>query len=210
MTFVKATFRRSMRMKRSASRRHAQLDPQGPPLVRQMTGGVMLTTWRDPDDTHPTAARTAKKISGYRSYCPLRKMLQRHGSASSITDSHILAADRLRAQADAVAIGFSGSRQVLPVQAIVYGPRTGPGAVAVRQARAWPAFRQAMKLFNAEQRKLLTWTVLLNKSVAAWCAERRAQGLAVTPSKEMHCLVGLLDRLAEHYGIEDDWEPCAD
>jgi hypothetical protein len=44
---LKLTFRRSMRMKRSAPRCQARLDPQGPPVIRQMTGSVLRATWRD-------------------------------------------------------------------------------------------------------------------------------------------------------------------
>jgi hypothetical protein len=97
------------------------------------------------------------------------------GSASRVMESHVLAADLLRAQTDAVAIGLTGRRELLPVQAIVYGlygPKNGADR-RVRQARAWPAFRRVVRLFDTERRQLLTTVVLLNRSIAAWCAGRR-------------------------------------
>jgi hypothetical protein len=65
---------------------------------------------------------------------PLRKMLTIAGS--SITIEHILAADRLRQAEDAVAIGFSGPRELVTIQSLAYRPKTCPGQAALRSARA--------------------------------------------------------------------------
>ena len=84
---------------------------------------------------------------------------------------------------------------------------TGPSALAVRSIRAWPRFRAAMALFNAEQRRLLTHTVLLNRSVASWCAELRERtGRPVTASRQQHELVLILDALVDHYDIDGERE----
>jgi hypothetical protein len=60
----------------------------------------MQAEWRDPADLSPSAAKTARTITGYRGYDPLRKCLKRHGAASSITERHVMAADILRGLAD--------------------------------------------------------------------------------------------------------------
>ena len=192
-------------MKRTRKQPSPDLDPQAPPEIRQRNATVLRTKWRDPDDMRPNV-RCAREITGYRAMCPLRQIQHRCGAASSITEVHILAADPLRAQADAVAIGFSGNRPLLPIQRLRYGPLTGPSTAAIRSVKAWPALLAALRLFDAEQRRLLTWVVLLNKSVAAWCAGLREQGRTITASREMHRLVEILDLLADHYGIEDDHE----
>lgn len=57
-------------------------------------------------------------------------------AGSSITIEHILAADRLRQAADAVAIGFSSPRELVTIQSLAYGPKTCPGQAALRSARA--------------------------------------------------------------------------
>ena len=85
------------------------------------------------DDIRPTAARTAKSVTGYRQYCPLRKC-RNHGDRSNYTVEHVLAADRLRQLADAVAIGFFPGCDSSPVQAICDGPLSGFGRAAVRSA----------------------------------------------------------------------------
>ena len=88
----------------------------------------MRLSWPDPADDKPGAARVARAVTGYRQYCPLRKCRASHGERSSYTTEHVLAADRLRQLADAVAIGFSAGRDLMPVQAVIYRPSTGFGA----------------------------------------------------------------------------------
>jgi len=88
-----------------------------PATVRQAqhggSSGVMRTTWRDPEDTSPNAARTARESSGWRSYCPLRKLVRQDGT--SITAEHIHAADLLRQQADLARFGYMHEQTGLPV-----------------------------------------------------------------------------------------------
>lgn len=77
-----------------------------PPEIRLANHSVMRATWRDPIDISPNARRTAKEITGFRAACALRRMLHHDAARSSITEEHILAADLLRLQVDAVLIGF--------------------------------------------------------------------------------------------------------
>ncbi len=177
-----------------------------PPSIRLANQSVMRSSWRDPTDLTPNARRTAKEITGFRATCPLRQMQHRCIDASSITNSHILAADRLRLDADAVAIGLSNDRDLAAAQAWTYGPIAGPSALALRNIRAWPRFRAAMALFDPAQRRLLTHVVLLNRSVASWCAQLREAGQTVKAGREQHRLVVILDVLVEHYDIDEDRE----
>ena len=165
-----------------------------PPEARLHNKSAMPASWTDPDDTSPSAARTARVISGYRHFDPLRRCRTRHGERCGITLEHVTAADLLRHWADGAAIGFSTPRDLsLPVTAIQFRPSSGPGIKAQRQTRCWRQFVRVMAIFTKEQRQLMTGVVLLNQSVSAWCAERRAararriQGHAVkTDRKDAH------------------------
>ncbi len=136
------------------------LDPEAPPEIRLRNATVMKGSWVDPDDVVPNSRRTAREITGFRAACALRRMLHRDGARSQITDQHVLAADMLRAQADAILYGFSSKREFLPVRTIAYGPLSGPSTAALRTLRAWAPFRGAMALFDLGEKKLLTWVVL--------------------------------------------------
>src|SRR5271165_4429934 len=98
-------------------RRRSTLPPLAslgdPPAVRLVNQSVMRSEWVDPDAFRPTAARTAKTIAGWRTYCPLRRMLGVKGT--SVTVEHVMAADKLRQAADGIVFGFSGRREILPV-----------------------------------------------------------------------------------------------
>ena len=179
------------------------LEPQ-PVRKRARTGrtAVQRYRWRDPDDTNPLT-RSAREIDGWRQYCPLRAAIRRN--SVSLTERHVFAADRLRQACDLAAIGASGPRELLPVTAIAYGPRGGPGHAALSQTRAWREFIRVMTLFDAEQRRLVTTIVRLNSSVTAWCAARRVlTGRAMSPTAEMQRLVACLNLLADHFAAEID------
>ncbi len=166
----------------------------------------MRSSWRDPDDITPNARRTARAIAGFRAGCALRRMMHHHAGRSSIIEEHVIAADLLRLQVDAVLIGFfPGRRELMPVSAIMYGPRTGPSIAALRSVRAWKPLQQALALFTEAERRLLSWVVLENRSVASWCAALREQGLSASPNRGMQTLVETLDRLVLHYDVTDDW-----
>jgi len=182
----------------------APLDPLGPPLVRQAMrqgpNATMPSAWRDPDDTKPTAARDAREIAGHRAYCPLRWMRRRHGRASRITVEHVVAADYLRRAADEALYGCGGTNMLAVLGGGAFGPLSGPGSAALRQARAWREYTRAMALMDAHGRAVITSIVLLNHSLASWCRERGIPAGSQQP--EMDHLVGMLDRLVEHYAGE--------
>jgi hypothetical protein len=171
-----------------------------PPEVRLVNQSVMRSEWVDPTDSTPSAARTARTVNAWRSYDPLRKCLGHQGS--KITLAHVVAADLLRRLTDGVAIGFSGGRDLMSARSWQFGPITGFGAPAVKSAKAWPAFRRAMARYNKGERDLLTFIVLLNMSVRAWCARQRELGSYTNPDIEMRRLVACLDRLVEHFRSE--------
>jgi hypothetical protein len=189
-----------MSQKRRRVAQRLDLDPQAPPAIRLANQSAQRATWRDPDDTTPNARRTAKEVTGFRAACALRRMLHHNAAHSQITEHHILAADLLRLQVDAVLIGFSGRRELLPIQSVMYGPLSGPSVAALRSIRAWQPLQRALALFTDDQRKLLTWVVLENRSVRSWCVERAI----AAPPRVMRVLVDILDRLVEHYDVADD------
>jgi hypothetical protein len=192
--------------KRAAVRRAPRFDPLGPAAVRQAARdgptAVLAMSWRDPDDLRPTAARSARHIVGFRAFCPLRYMVRRHGGAADITERHILAADRLRHAADITAYGFTGERELLPINAIAYGPRSQPAVDFLVRSRARAELLRALALFDAADRALLTAVLLLNRSIAAWVRDR--DGDAASPLRERQRLIGILDRLVAHFASEID------
>jgi hypothetical protein len=175
-------------------------EPAGPPRVRQrwQDGGqsVMRAMWRDPDDHRPNTRR-AREIGGWRTYCPLRRMAAQRNS--QITERHIIAADYLRQFADQAVHGLSGRDGLLPIGAIMHGPRGGPSAAAITQAFAGREFSRVMRQFMPWQRAMLTDIVLLNRSLSAWCAKWQDN-----PQIEMGRLVCTLDELERYYASEVD------
>jgi hypothetical protein len=172
-----------------------------------VNGTVMPAEWRDSTDTAPSAARTARTVRGHRSYDPLRRCFQRHGEHCGITERHILAADRLRAFADGAAIGFSVPRDLtMPVTQILYRPATGPTKAAERQAKCWRHFVRTRAIFTADQRQLLTHTLLMNGSVASWCKRQHDSGQHASAHQVMGQLVALLDLLEKYFSSEIDAE----
>jgi hypothetical protein len=156
----------------------------------------MKTEWRDPDDTRPSATRAPRKITGYRSWCPLRRM--RSVPGSKIEERHILAADRLRRIADIAAIGMSAG-VVMEPRTEGYGPSAGPSEAKMGQARAAHEVQQALGRFPPEHRQMLIEVVLLNRSLAQWCAMYGGD-----PKVEMGKLLFGLDLLCQHYQQEID------
>jgi len=169
------------------------------PAIRLSNRSAMRATWRDPEDDRPGAARTARTVTHYRAFCPLLRCLHRHGAASSITAEHVAAAHELRLLWDRVSIGFSGRRELWVFVDAVHGPRDGPGAAALASVRAWPEFQRALRLFDAEQRELLTHSVLRNGTLEMWQRERH-----IGRARAMTALVGILDELVEHFRSEID------
>jgi hypothetical protein len=172
-----------------------------PPDTRRMAGDGLVAvakgTWRNPDDIQPNALHKPREITGYRTFCPLRKM-QRHGSA--IEDTHIHAADRLRLVVDLAVIGPSGLRMLLLVsmQSAGFGPTTGPTRNAVRQAEAWKEAVRMLRVFTPNQRSMLSEIVLLNRSIPKWCALTGVKCV----KRETGKLIAILDILASRYASE--------
>lgn len=181
--------------------RMAPHDAEGPARVRQInaTGptGVMRASWRDPEDMRPNA-RQPREISGYRTFCPLRRMMAHKGS--QIEQRHVLAADMLRGQVDIAVIGKGGqSMQMLGTQG--YGPVAGPPGSAVQRLWALAGARRALGRLAPATRALVAEVVLLNRSIQQWCHD-------TTPFKdakiEMGRLLAALDVLADHYATDID------
>jgi hypothetical protein len=167
---------------------------------------VMRAEWRDPDDVTPNAARNAKEIRGFRVFDPLRWSRRRHGDASSITELHIHAADRLRLAADMARLGglpgpLPGVGAPLPHPGR-YSPSTGFPAAATKMFRADREYRRAMSILLPSEQSIIVAVVLENVSIAAWTRYRRHVGEQTSPQTETHRLVGALDKLVAHYDTE--------
>jgi hypothetical protein len=190
--------------------RPAVPDELVPAAIRMlMTYGptaVMEAHWRDPDDTTPNAARNAREVRGFRSYDPLRWSRRRHGDASSITELHIHAADRLRHAADVARLGgLPGPLPgwgATPTQAGRYSPSTGFPAAARAMLRADREYRRAMSILIPSEQEIIVVVVLRNVSIAAWTRLRRYLGDRTLPQTETAKLVGALDKLVDHYDTE--------
>jgi hypothetical protein len=109
---------------------------ESPPAAQLAGGKAMRSEWRDPTNMMPSATRTVKTITGYRRFCPLRRCRSRHGESSNVSETHILAADRLRTLADAIAYGFTGKQDVWIYLQSNFGPVSGPNRAALKQAWA--------------------------------------------------------------------------
>jgi hypothetical protein len=168
----------------------------GPPEVQRITGKVFKTSWADPDDMRPNA-REARTVTGHRAYCPLRWCRKRHGDRSAFTVDHIEAADRLRSAWDGARLGFSGLKDWRPITAIQYRPSTGPGTAAKRQLGCRTTFDRVWSALDDQQKAVLASVVLFNVSLG----ETRER-LGWSRNRLLDILVGALERLYPHFGIE--------
>jgi hypothetical protein len=175
-------------------------------LMRYGPTAVMAAYWRDPDDMTPGAARTAREIKGFRAFDPLRWSRNRHGDASSITELHIHAADRLRRASDMARIGglpgtpWAGDAP--HTRSDRFRPSSGPTAQALAMSKAHRDYRRAMSILLPHEQELVVVIVLENISVTAWTRYRRLTGQSASPQTETHKLVGALDKLVAHYDTE--------
>ena len=167
---------------------------------------LMQTEWRDPDDDRPNAAHTARSVRGYRAFDPLRWSRRRHGDASSFSELHVHAADRLRLSADAARLGglpgtvWAGAAP--PTGQSRYGPSSGLTAGAQAAFRANRDYHRAMSIMTLYERELLSAVILENVSVAAWTRYRKLFKESTSQSAETRKLVVALDKLVEHYDTE--------
>ena len=183
----------------------APLDPdQAPPpagvrrAARQGATAVVAADWTDPDDIKPSAAHNARTVHGWRTYCPLRRMMV--NAASGITAPHIHAADKLREAADLARLGYSTSYTGVVV-ALAAQPRAGASHAEMQRTQAQRTVTRALKLFTPEQGTML-WTIILqNQSLYTWARERN-----LDPKVEKGRRLTILDLLVQHFEseIEDE------
>ena len=160
----------------------------------------MRASWRDPDDLTPGARRTPKEITGFRTFCPLRRMSGHPNSG--ITAQHIMAADLLRERVDLASKGFTADRPLIYVAQQPL-PRFGMSRAAVAQMRAYRSVRRAIALFTNDQLFIVEAVLLRNMTLRAMC-----QGFdppASQPAAKRHLLV-ILDALVDHFeqDVQDD------
>ena len=111
---------RAMRAKHRAVATYVPTGTETPTAVRissRSQTAVMHAEWRDPDDVKPTAARTAKQVNGWRTFCPLRRAFH--------NPEHIMAADKLREVFDVARLGYSVTRTLISTDRTSQ-PSTGP------------------------------------------------------------------------------------
>jgi hypothetical protein len=197
--------------RRSAVKERLPL-PQIDPLLAyrlkaQGSARAMRSEWVDPDDIKPTAARVARRIVGVRAFCPLRRMMPITGSG--ITDSHVMAADKLREAVDVAALGFTAGRAELVLVGLSASPqpRAGPSQAEIARAQAARVVERALKSFTDGQRAMINAVILRNLSLRAWVALRAEEtGIRFDPNVEKGRLLAILDILAQHFETEIDDE----
>jgi hypothetical protein len=188
--------RRSRRRSRQTLAALPSLELATPGAIRLSNRTAMLARWIDPDDLAPNR-RSAKEVHGWRSFCPLRRLVERANGASGITMEHVTAADLLRREWDIASIGLSGRKTPWMFTDALHLPRSGPSRAAVRQVRAIRNVQRVMRLFVDAQRDLIEWIILRNQPVLRW---RTARGIAQRAAMPM--LVGVLDELVRHFDDE--------
>jgi hypothetical protein len=165
----------------------------------------MRGEWRDPDDMTPDARRTGRTVTGWRSYCPLRRCIERHGASTVLTAEHVMAADHLRLLHDGARLGFSAACDLsMPVQSVFYRPSMGPSVRAMKQTQCQREFTRAWRLFDDEQHDLLGHVVLSNLPVRSWALPRH-----IAPTRAMAKLAGVLDLLCDFFHDELRRAPMA-
>jgi hypothetical protein len=185
-------------------------DIAGPPAVRQAVAfgptAVMTDTWVDPTDMRINV-RAPRKITGFRSVCPLERY-RRQRNTKEISDQHVIAAGRLRRDADHARLGFSANADLGEALFHAAGPRTGFSPLAVQQATSLEEFHRAMAIFpNDNDRHMVVYIVLECNSISAWVKKQTEHGKRRYDEKiELGKLVVLLDLLVMHYGedLADD------
>ena len=168
--------------------------------LEPMPAHAMKGVWRDPDDVTPGARRTPREVTGFRTFCPLRRMLVHRNSG--ITAEMIMAADKLRELVDVVTWGYSAERPLIYV-ALNAQPRFGLGPAAQAEMAAVRIVRRALALFDATELAVLEAIVLRNQSIRGWL-----DSLAEPPSPLLvkQCLLSILERLAQHFAADVDDE----
>ena len=182
-----------------------------PPKVRrsQREGGpsaVVETDWADPDDDRPNQ-RQARRVKGWRTFDPLRRMHAAYGS--HVTAEQIVAADLLRQAFDLASMGLSQMPIWLSegVNLITHRqPSFGPPASALAQTHACRVFDRAMKGFVLpDEQRMIGAIILSNIDMPMWCRMKQERlDLDVMPNAgiEVGRLLAILERLTEHFDGE--------
>jgi hypothetical protein len=172
----------------------------GPPAARLAAqDGVVATMrddWPDPTDDRPSAARTARTVSGRRAFCPLRWCLKRHQERSSFAPEHVAAADRLRLCYDGARLGFASLKDWRPIQSINYRSAMGPTNTALRQYRCSCEFDAVWTTFDESERVMVRMVVLENLACG-----KAAQALGWSLPMTVTALVAVLDGLCKRWDI---------
>ena len=155
----------------------------------------MRASWRDPDDIMPDASRVPREITGWRTFCPLRKMSGDH--RSGITAAHIMAADKLREVFDLATLGYSSERPMIFV-AMAAQPRFGMSEADIARTAAMRSMNRVLRIFPPSQLAMLEMIVLRNVNLRAWTLAHDNANAAVEKGK----LLSILDRLAQHFEAE--------
>ena len=153
----------------------------------------MVATWVDPSDIKPNASHVPRRLTGFRSYDPLRRMLVH--ARSGIEPVHILAADMLREQVDLALFGYAAARPLIYVTQSAM-PRWGLGPAAKAQMRAVRSVRRVVLLFHPPQLLMIEVIILRNTTLTQWAKSRDPASPVKT---EKQRLMIVLDRLALHY-----------
>lgn len=157
---------------------------------------VMAADWTDPDDIKPNASHVPRRISGWRTYCPLRRMMVNR--QSGVTAAHVMAADRLRESFDLARLGYTADRPLLFVS---LPPQPRAGLTGADRARC-AAFRdrdRALRLFSPSQLRLLEAVVVRNVSLHAWCRDQSTRSARFDAAVEKGRLLAILEVLAVYY-----------
>src|SRR6516165_7567289 len=107
-----------------------------PAAIQLANRQVQRAEWNDPEGVSATAARTGKRVRGWRAFCPLRRLAERLNGSGAITPEHVTAADLLRQNWDIATLGLSGNRAPWVYADPMHMPRSGAGRLALRQVRA--------------------------------------------------------------------------
>lgn len=159
------------------------------------------SAWSDPSDTVNT--RSPRQIKGHRRGDWLGKQYRRQNT--DITRDHVEAASRFRCDWDVAQFGLSAG-DVLARGFVGggFGPSAGPTAAASARAVADREVRRVLAAIGPTAAPLLIWTVCENRDVRSFCmAQSELLGEKQDEKKAFGRLLGVLDRLAEHYGINE-------
>lgn len=111
----------------------------GATSVRIANGTVTRSEWADPDDSDPNR-RTARKISGHRSFDGLHWLL----SVGSISKSQHTAGSRYRRCWELGAVGCSGSAIARLGQAVSGSSDAGPSEIKLQHLQRYQAAKRAV------------------------------------------------------------------